>query len=156
MPLVSGTHTIMASHALPVIAVLFSASRSLLVSHEQFSYTQSRILLPCVSGTHFLSINFSHIRPITLVDRTATHEQIRIQSISQTLSPVLPDSEVFHCHTVPDNIYCTFMPIQAHTHCFGHSVCQTVTDVRSPMPPHKHYFTHITSFLYTALIIHSV
>lgn len=36
------------------------------------------------------------------------------------------------------------------------SACSTVTDAQSPLPSHKHYFTHTTSFSYSTLITHSV
>lgn len=63
-PSVTYTHKLQ-PHTLPAQPFFF-LSLSLLVSHEQFSYTQWYILVSCVSGTHWphshlLSIDFSHM-----------------------------------------------------------------------------------------------
>lgn len=114
------------SHIFSVSHAVFAS----LVSQEWFSYTQLRILVSFVSGTHLASQTFSLIpstshtcTPITLVDPTALREQFHAQAISQTLSHLLTYSEVPYLRTVPDDLYGTFVLIQALTRCFGYSVC---------------------------------
>lgn len=95
---------------------------------------------------------------MTLVDMTALHKQFHTQFISQHWVTCLYTVKLL-THTVPDKLYHTFMPTGSHSLLISLScssiACQTVTGFQSPLPSHKHDFTHTISLLYSTLITHS-
>lgn len=155
-------HTQITASYSPSTAIFFSQFVFASLTWTVFIHTMIHSCILCLRhplASQPFAVNWLLTHALmTLVDMTALHKQFRTQFISQHWTNCLCTVK-FLTHTVPDKLYHTFMPTGSHTLSISLScspmACQTVTGLRSPLPSHKHYFTHTTSLLYSTLITHS-